>query len=756
MLKKKVPRSVKAEKGKRLLKVVKNEDAEESELSGYPSLSLPASSFAFKQRQDSGISKRAGILYDKYYAPKRLAQFGKDHEQLEQVSDTLKSLLLSSFHVSNLSKIRIILDKVKENGGHSPVTLASGSAPVFTPDDILFVEQTLDSYDNAQREMTQLDIVEQEFRSSVKGRGGTDSQYDKMYNFITGIHRSHFSKTSLQKQLKSFEDRFKDYTKANHNVTSMVGNTDRAFVERLLNQKLKVSHEDTTVDRTAKLKLGKAAVRLRFYANKGVDTSSLLEPFFDSCPTGELRDALRGLYGSISSFFDLSDSPKEAADAAKKFLFGDTIDVGALRANPDLHPGQIYYASDSWAGRRVLARYATQLLEMAENSKNFEKLCQDAKAEYDSALGELETLPLSDEDKAYFKALPDELFSEEYQQKISDRNQNDVRLKKLLFRYKRNLQLNRGGEGGLLAAIAGEILAAIGVVHNPRYDGDPAMAESARSILAANPDLVRSALSSYYDTYSKKVDAGGVNVEEDIHRRDLIDKFLKVDDYVTRDEFLSGDPDYQALAAQRLALISGYDPDKGYTPEQMEIVGLAGPGVGKGGSRVNYHNSYFAARAKNKAVKERLAKLGAGNYAAIVPTADELATIAENQFSDLVEKADFDGKYGDRYLGLDSYGYQFDPFFLRNFEKSMGSGGQRSSLAYMQDLSSVAAEFRSRHIPEKALLVLSYSPSAPSYESIQVPSEEPSIWSFDDEFTKWEMPSVGGSAALDAVLGQVQ
>ncbi len=704
----------------------------------FPSFGLDESAFVYPKREEAV----SGKYFDDYVSKDRLAKFNKDIERERYVQDVLKSILLDAFHVSNVAKIKDIMTKVRENGGHSVLSKESG-VPVFSDDDMSFLGHVLDQYDQVSADLPRLERVEADFRAHTRAVGGNDAKYNRLISQFTGLHKSRYGSTGLQPKQKYFNERFSKVLSGGNRSSS------NPFVEELIRDRLRVTPDDKgRRSSPAKSALGNAALALKFYTDKGLYADHLVKNVLDSCFNERQRNKVANLYRGvkevIGQFGYGDDDLKKAKAEVKTYLYGRSksklqgearkemeasgfVDVNKLDAIQK-EPGAIHDIGSNADERAILKEIMEQLVSMALSSHSYRGKRSDALRAYKEQLAKSATLDI---DHDYFNNFVKELTSKERQKKIVAQSRNDANIRRLLYRYRRSEQIGAGAESGIGALLAQEVLGAIGVFKDSKYEKNADMSESAKEILLEDPVLLHKILDPYIQSYQREIEAGN---DIEANTRDLakIDKYFHADDYVTKDEFLANDPEYQKLLAQRYALVTGYDPEKGYTPEQMELVGLTGEGLGKGGNRVNYHNQYFQ-RASNKAVKARLAKLeeelGKKNYyRGIVPTAEEVALIADAQLADLVRKGGFVDRYGNRYGQLDDYGYRYDPSVLASFEKKMGEGGTKTPEDYMLDLNTILQGFRSRHIPEKASLVLSYSPSAPTLEQINTPDDSQSMW----------------------------
>ena len=320
--------------------------------------------------------------------------------------------------------------------------------------------------------------------------------------------------------------------------------------------------------------------------------------------------------------------------------------------------------------------YAKQIIQMLITKLLYDNALQKSQARYNESLANIDSLGLSDEAKADFISLPETLFDPVRQRRVASAVKNDARLQKFLFRHRLG-GIYGSVSNGLDAPMAREMLRAIGIIPSKLYDNndswlsenkaadgsEPRLADlvssspdsraSARELLSQDPELIRSILGDY--------DPG--DNEED---KKKLDSFLHTHDFLTRDELLSKhDPKFREANERLLryaSLLSDYDAEKGFTPEQRAA--LSETGKSWLNEWANFHDKYKAFKEYSDEWKKNGGGVRGTKWDAFVPQKwlipDLLDFITKDMVSqNVVSRSDddtdtsFADKFAVRYPGLD-------------------------------------------------------------------------------------------------------
>ena len=531
---------------------------------------------------------------------------------LRFVIDQLSSLLLTTFPVSNLHKIRGLMEFAKSEPPEQAV---------FTPADIALVEHTLGQIDQAKADSDKLSQAFREFKMTVRARGANDLFYSSPINFLTGSMRQTFS--PIGKEIKNDVKKF--YALCDKLNRSGVLKSDGASDRLAL--KLNITAEDTPEILEAKKNLGSAAIILGKYAEKGIQSGIHPKLLIGDSRDDMMRNTLSTIYSAIIGIFtgkatkDLKrdkdpffakwarkrsvfeeryercreavdklfnpSTPNSAKTKARSDLVRELKIIVGLRKDAD-SPGKyngvlgaiIRRYPQLEPDRNRYAAYAKELVDMTVQQLEYNNALDKAKEQYNQALESIDILGLPDDIKEEFITLPDRLFDPVRQKHVASSIRNAARLAKYLFR--RDLSRVYHLTDSMDAALSREMLKVAGVIRSPLYqrvddwlaenrsdDPDsnrledlvsalPDARDTARTILSKDPDLIRELLGEYKtsdDEALKKVDS-----------------FRNIHEFSTREELLSKhNPEYRAINDEIyrfMKSLDGYDPAVGFTPEQ--------------------------------------------------------------------------------------------------------------------------------------------------------------------------------------------
>lgn len=599
---------------------VKNEQSGE-----LPSFALDKGAFTWDVPQKDIHFRAQKMLYDNMINKPRFTKFNTDFDDLETIKNQLSSILLFFFPVSNVNKIRGLMDFAK--------TLPQEQSP-FKPADIALVDHTLAQLNQVRADRDSLTDAARDFRAAVKSRASNDKFYNMPVSFLTGKMSSAFSPVTVTK------GSIKDTIEA-------------------VDQKLNISKSDTPAVTKAKKALGHAAIVLGKYAEKGLKSDVHIKLLIGDSRDNMMRDILSTVYSNLSSIFTgkpikdterdknsvykrWSNDPQnpessysEHYDRCRKLLqevlnpknrkvrgggsestggkdgkdgkddknkrnpfsalkqeLGYIVGLKPIPGTPPGFPrgllGQLRLSNPTQITKATLSRitpYVKEIVDMLLIRLQYDDALAKARAAYDTALASIDTMNLPEDVKEEFIHLPEKLFDSSRQKLTMQTVRNTDRLNKYLFR--RDLGRVYATTGPMDTALSREMLKVAGVIPSTLYSESdkwladrhtdnptgskpledivstpPNARDSAFASLTADPDIVREILSQHHSS--------------DPAIQAKIDDFINTHEFKTRGELLSQyNPEYRAINEElykAMSLFEDYDPAVGFTPEQRKFL----------------------------------------------------------------------------------------------------------------------------------------------------------------------------------------
>lgn len=277
---------------KKITKRVKN-------AASYPDFSLDPSKFGWDDRPDDVRFTAQQSFYDNLVVAPRISEFISDIDDQDMVIRELSSILLHTFKVSNVQKIKSLMEFAKE----SPV------GGVFSSDDVALVDHTIGQLEQAKEDKEKLEKAKAEYQTRVKYSSGNEGKHLQLATKLTGLAGKTFSPVNTD---------LVDYREfdqcCDRQLTGEVKNTTHDKIAAKLN----ITDQDTPGTLKAKKILGKAAITLGKYAEKGLQSDVHIDLLLGDSRDQDMRKAMTEVK-DLLEYILYKTEPKETSSLATKY-----------------------------------------------------------------------------------------------------------------------------------------------------------------------------------------------------------------------------------------------------------------------------------------------------------------------------------------------------------------------------------------------------------------------------------------------------